>query len=51
MFFPVQIGMERVKGAAMWEGLAIQAGWVVIFYIAANLVWRAGVRKYQAVGG
>jgi ABC-2 type transport system permease protein len=51
MFFPVQIAMERVRGQALWEGLAIQAGWVLIFYIVANLVWRAGVRKYQAVGG
>jgi ABC-2 type transport system permease protein len=51
MFFPVQIAMERVKGAALWEGLAIQAGWLAMFYIIATLVWRAGVRKYQAVGG
>jgi len=51
MFFPVQIAMERIKGAAMWEGLAIQAGWLVIFYLVAALVWRAGVRKYQAFGG
>lgn len=51
MFFPVQVGMERIKGAALWEGLAIQAGWVIAFYIIASLVWRAGIRKYQAVGG
>src|SRR5262245_18224864 len=51
MFFPVQVGMERIKGAALWAGLAIQAGWVVAFYIIALLVWRAGIRKYQAVGG
>jgi ABC-2 type transport system permease protein len=51
MYFPVQIAMQRVKGAALWEGLAIQAGWVVGFYVVASLLWRAGVRKYQAVGG
>ena len=51
MFFPVQVAMERIQGRAMWEGLAIQAGWLVVFYIVAGLVWRAGVRKYQAVGG
>jgi viologen exporter family transport system permease protein len=51
MFFPVQIAMERVKGPALWEGLAIQAGWLAVFYIVATLVWRAGIRKYQAVGG
>jgi ABC-2 type transport system permease protein len=51
LFFPVQIVMERVKGAALWEGLLIQAGWLVVFFVASQLVWRAGVRKYQAVGG
>jgi ABC-2 type transport system permease protein len=51
LFFPVQIVMERVQGRALWEGLAIQAGWLVVAFAAAQLVWRAGLRKYQAVGG
>lgn len=51
LFFPVQIVMERVRGAALWEGLAIQAGWLVVFYLISQAVWRAGVKKYQAVGG
>lgn len=51
LFFPVQIAMERVSGAALWEGLAIQAGWLVVAFIVSQLVWRAGLRKYQAVGG
>jgi ABC-2 type transport system permease protein len=51
MFFPVQVAMGRVQGAALWQGLAIQAGWVAIYYLAARLLWRAGVKKYQAVGG
>lgn len=51
MFFPVQICMERVQGAAMVEGLCIQAGWLVITYLVARLLWSRGVQKYQAVGG
>lgn len=51
LFFPVQIAMERVKGPALWEGLAIQAGWLVVCYLMAQFVWRIGIRKYQAVGG
>jgi ABC-type uncharacterized transport system permease subunit len=43
--------MERVKGAALAEGLAIQAGWVVVMWLAAVTLWRRGVKKYQAVGG
>jgi ABC-2 type transport system permease protein len=51
MFFPVQIIMERVQGAALWQGLAIQAAWLVVVLMAAQFVWAAGLRKYQAVGG
>ncbi len=51
LYFPVQIFMERVKGPALWQGLAIQTGWVVLMGLAAVTLWRRGVRKYQAVGG
>lgn len=51
MYFPVQIFMGRVKGAALAEGFMIQAGWVLVFYCAARLLWRAGLRRYHAVGG
>lgn len=51
LFFPVQIVMERVKGPALWQGLAIQAGWLLVAFAAAQFIWRAGLRKYQAVGG
>ncbi len=51
LYFPVQIFMERVKGPALIEGLAIQAGWVALMACAAVTLWRRGVRKYQAVGG
>ncbi|HEX8297031.1 MAG TPA: ABC-2 family transporter protein [Chthoniobacteraceae bacterium] len=51
IFFPVQVCMERVKGVALAEGLCIQAGWLVITFGLAQLLWSRGVRKYQAVGG
>jgi ABC-2 type transport system permease protein len=51
LFFPAQIYMERVKGWALVEGLAIQAGWVLISYLCARILWARGVAKYQAVGG
>jgi ABC-2 type transport system permease protein len=50
LYFPVQIFMSRVHGAALWQGLAAQAAWVVIMYVLATSLWRAGLRKYQAVG-
>jgi ABC-2 type transport system permease protein len=50
IYFPVQIFMQRVTGPALWQGLAIQAAWVIIMYLLATTLWRAGLRKYQAVG-
>jgi ABC-2 type transport system permease protein len=51
LYFPVQVFMERIKGPELLEGLAIQAGWVSIMWLAALTLWRRGVKKYQAVGG
>ncbi len=51
LYFPVQVFMERITGPALLEGLAIQAGWVVLMWAAAVGMWRAGLRRYQAVGG
>jgi len=51
LFFPVQVFLERVRGAELWLGLGIQAGWVAILYLLSQAVWRRGIRHYQAVGG
>ncbi len=51
LFFPAQIAMERIQGRALVEGLLIQAGWLVITFCAARLLWKKGLQKYQAVGG
>lgn len=51
LFFPVQVFLERVQGADLWKGLAIQAGWVLLLFIAAQTMWQRGIRHYQAVGG
>lgn len=51
LYFPVQVFMGRVTGSALAEGLAIQAGWVVVMGLFAVALWRSGIRRYQAVGG
>jgi ABC-2 type transport system permease protein len=51
LYFPVSVYLRQVSGAELWRGLAIQAGWVVFFYMAARWVWRRGIRTYTAVGG
>ena len=51
LFFPVSVYLGQVQGAALWRGLALQAGWLLFFYVLARGVWRRGIRKYSAVGG
>ncbi len=51
LYFPVSVYLGRVTGSEMWQGLAIQAGWVVASYALARHVWNRGIRRYSAVGG
>ena len=51
LYFPVSIYLGQTGGAALWRGLAIQCGWVALFYGLARWVWRRGIRSYTAVGG
>ncbi len=51
LYFPVRVLMNRVHGADLWFGLGVQAFWVIVAAAAAQMMWRQGLRKYQAVGG
>ena len=51
LFCPIAIFLERLKGAAMFEALAIQAGWLLASWAIAQYMWKRGLRRYQAVGG
>jgi ABC-2 type transport system permease protein len=51
MFFPIQVFMEKVQGRELWTGLAIQATWVFLMWLASQWLWSRGLKKYQAVGG
>jgi len=51
LYFPVAIFMGEVQGEALWRGMAIQAGWVLFFFVAARWMWFKGVRHYESVGG
>jgi ABC-2 type transport system permease protein len=50
VYFPVAILMGKVQDSRLWEGLAIQALWVVLTFLLASGLWRSGVRRYEAVG-
>ena len=51
LFFPISVFLEKARGAALVEGFAIQCGWLALTFAGAQLMWRRGVRHYQAVGG
>jgi len=51
LFFPVHVYLGKATGAALYQGLIIQALWVAAAYGLARFVWARGIRKYSAVGG
>ena len=51
LFCPVAIFLERLRGADLWQALAIQTGWLFLTWAAAREMWRRGLGHYQAVGG
>ena len=50
LYFPVAVLMEKVRGAALLDGLLIQAAWVLLCLLLARTLWRLGIRRYEAVG-
>lgn len=51
LFCPIAIFLERLRGPAMAQALAIQAGWLLLMLLAAHGMWKRGLGHYQAVGG
>lgn len=51
LFFPVSVYLGRVTGPELWQGLGIQAFWVLFFFGVARFAWNRGIRRYTAFGG
>lgn len=49
--FPVEILIGQLSEAQVRAGLIVQAAWLGVAVALFALVWRAGVRRYAAVGG
>lgn len=47
--YPLEVLLGTVSGSVA-TGFALQAGWTVVFIGASALVWRRGLRNYQAAG-
>jgi ABC-2 type transport system permease protein len=49
--FPVEILTGQLSRTERWTGFAVQAGWLFVALALFLLVWRAGLKRYSAVGG
>ncbi|HAN14191.1 MAG TPA: hypothetical protein DCP73_00910 [Chloroflexi bacterium] len=48
--FPVEVILGRVQAGDLITGYGAQIGWIAIAMVARVVVWRAGLRRYAAVG-
>jgi ABC-2 type transport system permease protein len=49
--FPVEVVTGHLSTADLLSGFAIQAAWTIIAIFLYRRLWRAGLRRYAAVGG
>jgi ABC-2 type transport system permease protein len=49
--FPIEVLMGQVSGAEMVLGFGLQAAWLLAALGLYALMWRRGIRHYEAVGG
>ncbi|WP_152364597.1 ABC transporter permease [Microlunatus speluncae] len=47
--FPMEVLLDQVPGGLLF-GFAQQVGWLIVFAVAALVIWRVGLRSYSAVG-
>jgi ABC-2 type transport system permease protein len=51
LFCPIAIFLGRLQGIELLQALTIQAGWLIVSWAVAQLMWKRGLGHYQAVGG
>jgi ABC-2 type transport system permease protein len=49
--FPVEVLSGHLDPAGLAQGFAIQLGWLAVALAFSALLWRRGLRRYEAVGG
>lgn len=51
IFFPAALYLGHLRGPAIWQGFALQVGWILLLALLTRLAWRRGLRRYGAFGG
>ncbi|GIK39716.1 MAG: ABC transporter permease [Chloroflexota bacterium] len=49
--FPVEVLTGQLDITQLWLGFALQAAWLVMTLVLFRTIWRAGVKRYAAIGG
>ena len=49
--YPVNVLSGKLEYGSALQGIMIQCIWIFIFTALSNLCWKAGMKKYVAVGG
>ena len=48
--FPASIFLRRISDHAIYEGYAIQVGWIITAMLLSTVLWRGGIKRYTAFG-
>jgi ABC-2 type transport system permease protein len=50
-YFPIDALVGSMSPRELWAGIGMRILWIVIGAAFLNLVWRAAIKQYSAVGG
>jgi len=50
-YFPAAVFLGKIQGAPLAWGLALQAGWVLVFIVLSRVTFHLGVKHYSGYGG
>ncbi len=50
IYFPVEVYLGNITGAALIGGLMVAAAWTGVLGLTMNVVWQKGLKVYQALG-
>lgn len=49
-YVPAQLYLKKMTIQEGMIGLAVQVGWIVILSLLMNIIWKRGLKKYEATG-
>jgi ABC-2 type transport system permease protein len=50
-YFPAAVFLQKIEGPALWQGLVVQAAWLLfLIFVCRTTYWR-GIKRYSGFGG